>query len=149
MEHNCWDCGEVMEEKEIDFKGTIKEEEFEFKTIGLICPNGHKSLLGLHMDAHNIKLADAYRKKHGLLSTDELLNYRKKFGMSQQEFADFLDTHVQSIKRWEHGCIQDKAMDSLIRLKIEKLCYETGIILEEESHFQMKEQHDESLSIAA
>jgi len=60
-----------------------------------------------------------------------------------------MDTHVQSIKRWEHGCVQDKAMDSLIRLKIEKLCQDTGITIEEESHFQMKEQHNESLAIAA
>lgn len=145
MLHNCWECGEIMEEREVDFKDKLKGEEFEFKATGLICPNGHTSLLGIHMDAYNIILADTFRKKHGLLTTEQILNYRNKLNMSQQKFADFLGTHVQSLKHWEHGCVQDKAMDSLIRLKVEK----TGLIMEEEAPYQMKEYEKENEDVKA
>jgi hypothetical protein len=37
--------------------------------------------------------------------------------MTQQQFSDYLGTGVASVKRWEAGQIQDKAMDELIRLK--------------------------------
>ncbi len=117
MVHNCWECGKEMVENELNFRGKIKGEEFEIRAVGLMCECGHQSLLGRHHDKYNITLADAYRVKHGLLTTDQLLNYRREFDMSQQDFADFLSTGVQSIKRWEHGCIQENSMDQLIRLK--------------------------------
>jgi hypothetical protein len=37
--------------------------------------------------------------------------------MTQQGFSDYLGTGVASVKRWEAGQIQDRAMDQLIRLK--------------------------------
>jgi hypothetical protein len=37
--------------------------------------------------------------------------------MTQSEFASYLGPGVASVRRWELGQIQDKAMDMLIRLK--------------------------------
>jgi hypothetical protein len=37
--------------------------------------------------------------------------------MSQGAFSEYLGTGVASVKRWETGKIQDRAMDELIRLK--------------------------------
>jgi hypothetical protein len=37
--------------------------------------------------------------------------------MSQQRFSEYLGAGVASVKRWELGQIQDRAMDELIRLK--------------------------------
>ena len=61
--------------------------------------------------------ADAYREKHGLLTSRELKEIRSRLGMSQQSFARFLKVGVASVKRWEAGLVQDEAMDELIKVK--------------------------------
>jgi transcriptional regulator with XRE-family HTH domain len=51
------------------------------------------------------------------LTSTEIRANRALLTMTQQQFADHLGTGVASVKRWEAGQIQDKAMDELIRLK--------------------------------
>jgi DNA-binding transcriptional regulator YiaG len=74
---------------------------------------------GAAMPEYMRKLADAYRTKHKLLTSDEIVASRKTLGMTQRQFADYLSVGEASIKRWELGQIQDPAMDKLIRLKTE------------------------------
>jgi len=114
----CWKCGKEMKEEILEFTDEIQGEQLSIKTKGLVCECGYMTVPASLMDEYNIKLADTYRKKYNLLTTEDIKGYRKLLGMSQKKFADFLDVHAQSIKRWEHGCVQDKAMDSLIRLKM-------------------------------
>jgi hypothetical protein len=40
--------------------------------------------------------------------------------MSQQEYSNYLGVGVASVKRWEAGQVQDRAMDNLIRLKTDR-----------------------------
>ena len=56
---------------------------------------------------------------HGALSFDdkEIRARRMQLGMSQTQFGEYLGTGPASVKRWELGQVQDKAMDELIRLK--------------------------------
>jgi DNA-binding transcriptional regulator YiaG len=61
--------------------------------------------------------ADEYRKKHGLLTSAEITQYRKRLDMSQIQFAEYLNVGEASIKRWETFFIQDKIQDDHIRLK--------------------------------
>ncbi len=60
---------------------------------------------------------EAYRMKHGLLTSVEIVARREKMSMSQQQFADMLGVGVASVKRWERGCVQDRSKDELIRAK--------------------------------
>jgi HTH-type transcriptional regulator/antitoxin MqsA len=66
---------------------------------------------------YGLKVADAYRRKHGLLMGQEIKHLRERLGMSQLAFAEYLGVGSASVKRWEGGLIQDEAMDRLIRLK--------------------------------
>jgi len=45
---------------------------------------------------------------------------RRMLGMSQQDFADYLGVGAASVKRWEAGQIQDRALDELMRLKTDR-----------------------------
>jgi putative zinc finger/helix-turn-helix YgiT family protein len=65
----------------------------------------------------NRLVSDAYRTAHGLLTGEEIKGRRKQLRMSQEEFADYLGVGIASVKRWELGGIQEKAMDELLRLK--------------------------------
>ena len=59
------------------------------------------------------KVADAYRRDHGLYTSEEIKDIRGK--LTQQRFADALGVGVASVKRWELGLVQDKGNDKLIR----------------------------------
>jgi putative zinc finger/helix-turn-helix YgiT family protein len=64
------------------------------------------------------ELADAFRKRVGLLTGKEIKTLRKERGVTQQELADRLKIGVASIKRWETGLIQSKSMDQALRLHL-------------------------------
>jgi putative zinc finger/helix-turn-helix YgiT family protein len=65
------------------------------------------------------QLAEAFRKRVGLLTGEEIKSLRKKRGLTQQDLADLLKIGVVSIKRWETGLIQSKSMDHALRLQLE------------------------------
>jgi putative zinc finger/helix-turn-helix YgiT family protein len=68
------------------------------------------------LDALRLATADAYRKRHGLLTSEQIHSRRTAMGMSQRDFADHVGVGVASLQRWEKGLVvQDKGSDLLIR----------------------------------
>src|ERR1039457_1389110 len=52
---------------------------------------------------------------------------RRNLGMSQQQFAKYLGVGSSSVKRWELGWIQDKAMNDLILLRTDPRAAEANL----------------------
>lgn len=97
---------------------TVRGEEIPVRTEAMVCERcGFQVMTDAQSDAYAIASADAYRAKHGLLTTAELRQARKRLGMSLRTFARYLKVGEASPKRWEAGLVQDQAMDELIRLK--------------------------------
>ncbi len=66
----------------------------------------------LHEDAIAI-----YRKKHGLLSADEIRAIREHFTLTQAGLAHLLRLGANTVSRWESGRnVQTAAMDMFLRL---------------------------------
>jgi putative zinc finger/helix-turn-helix YgiT family protein len=58
-----------------------------------------------------------YRRKHGLLSADEIRSIRERFKMTQGELARLLRLGGNTVSRWESGRnVQSAAMDVLLLL---------------------------------
>ncbi len=58
-----------------------------------------------------------YRKKHGLLSADEIRGIRKQFNLTQADLSGLLRLGANTLSRWESGRnVQTAAMDILLRL---------------------------------
>jgi putative zinc finger/helix-turn-helix YgiT family protein len=58
-----------------------------------------------------------YRKKHGLLSADEIRAIREHFKVTQTDLARLLRLGANTVSRWESGRnVQTAAMDVLLRL---------------------------------
>jgi putative zinc finger/helix-turn-helix YgiT family protein len=58
-----------------------------------------------------------YRKKHGLLSADEIRAIRERFNLTQAELALLLRLGANTVSRWESGRnVQTAAMDILVRM---------------------------------
>ena len=115
---NCYRCGKAMQEKVEKLPGKYAGEQFEVSTKAMVCPAcGYKTLHANQIDEFRTKLADAYRGKHRLLTSKEIREIRTLLGMTQEEFAKYLNVGVASVKRWELGQAQDKSSDELIRIK--------------------------------
>ena len=60
-------------------------------------------------------IADAYRKKIGLLTGEEIKRKRAKLKWSQKNLSEMAGVGIASIKRWENGILQTKSMDRALR----------------------------------
>lgn len=63
---------------------------------------------------------DAYRRKHGLLTEDEIRALRKQLGMSQVAFARFVGVSPVAVKRWETGQVQEAIYDRAMRERCQR-----------------------------
>ena len=84
----------------------------------LACPKCGEVLLR-YPDAkrfHEDAIA-VYRKKHGLLSAEQIRALRERFDLTQSDLAHLLRLGANTVSRWESGRnVQTAAMDILLRL---------------------------------
>jgi HTH-type transcriptional regulator/antitoxin MqsA len=115
----CIECGRGnMVLDKVDLVGYRNGEEFVVRVPGFRCTTCDFTTIDNSQSGEFTKaVSDAYRSAHGLLTGTELKDLRSKLGMSQVQFAEYLGVGTASLKRWESGQIQDRAMDELIRLK--------------------------------
>lgn len=79
------------------------EEECEFETGSMMSEN--------MMSARN-----AYRKAHNLLTSNEIIQIRENYGLTQVELAKMLGWGEATISRYESKAIQDEAYDNMLRI---------------------------------
>ncbi len=102
---------------EIVHRTNVLGQYLDVKIFELISKKDGEILTNMDLQNLNAKLTfDAYKKKNGLLTTQEIINIRKKRGWSQEKMAKFLDIGLKDIARYENGAIQTKAIDNMIRL---------------------------------
>jgi len=118
----CLHCdGDKFEEKNCRFTPEVKGEEIEVIVPAMVCTQCHTPLMHENQMSGLRKMAaDVYRQKHGLLTSEEIVNFRSLFGMSQSAFANYLKVGEASIKRWETYFVQDTSQDEHIRLKCDE-----------------------------
>lgn len=112
----CPECGSSLQEQVADITSTRKGESFVVSVDALVCPKcDFKTVPRDKASQFAKRTADAYRKKHDLLTTMNLMDMRATLCMTQKQFYDLVGVGEASGKRWELGEIQSKAMDKLIR----------------------------------
>lgn len=108
-----------MVEKRGTLRLPVNAEEISVPSVRYLgCPKCGEIVLRfqdskrLHEDAIAI-----YRRKHGLLSADEIRVIRERFGLTQANLARLLRLGANTVSRWESGRnVQTAAMDILLRL---------------------------------
>lgn len=118
----CLNCdGNIFKEKNYRFTPEIKGEEVEVIAPAMVCVKCNTPLMN-DEQMNNLRkaTANAYRKIHGLLTSEEIVKFRSSFGMSQAAFANYLKIGEASIKRWETYFVQDTSQDEHIRLKCDE-----------------------------
>lgn len=118
----CLNCdSNQFDEKKVLFPIELKGKTIEVLSEAFVCSNCGNSQMDLEqVDKLRKASADEYRKQNGLLTSIEIINYRRQLNMSQVEFAKYLNVGDASIKRWETYFIQDPSQDDHIRLKCDE-----------------------------
>jgi putative zinc finger/helix-turn-helix YgiT family protein len=108
-----------LEEQQADIPATVKGESVLVTQFpALVCAKcRYQTVSGARMPEYMRLAADVYRRKHALLTSDEIRYRRERLNQNQEEFAEHLGVGIASVKRWEMGQVQDRAMDRLIRIR--------------------------------
>ena len=115
----CPACGTMMIARRAALHVPVNGEEIAVPGAAhLRCPKCHEVVLRFQ-DARRLG-EDAiaiYRKRHDLLSADQIRALREHFGLTQADLAHLLRLGANTVSRWEAGRnVQTAAMDMLLRL---------------------------------
>lgn len=100
-------------------KTIIKGIEVEYDEQYYVCSNKKKDNEYATAAMENINLLNArnaYRIKMGLLTSDEIVEIREKYGLSQVDLSQILGWGEATISRYESKAIQDSAYDNILKL---------------------------------
>lgn len=76
---------------------------------------GQETLVRGQLDALRLATADAYRARHGLMTSGEIRALREQAGLSQRKFAEAVGVGPASIPRWESWQVQEPVYDEKLR----------------------------------
>ena len=114
------DNEEFVKKSNATIEQEFRGEQLRVKTTAMACTKcGWTTLTLKQTDELRRLTADAYRQKHGLLTSAQIRSLRKSLAMSQRDFAAFLGVGEASVKRWETWLAQERSSDQLMRLKCE------------------------------
>ncbi|MBN2106502.1 MAG: DUF4065 domain-containing protein [Deltaproteobacteria bacterium] len=113
---NCPNGHGIMPLKKIEKKILFRDVAVSIASRLHVCPVCKLEAGTVEQTAELQKaIADAYRKKVGLLTGDDIRTLRKKAHSTQDELAGRMGIGIASIKRWEGSQIQTKSMDQALR----------------------------------
>lgn len=115
----CPACGTTMIEKRGTLRLPVNGEDIAVPSAAhLSCPKCGEAVLRFQDSRRLGEDAIAlYRKKHGLLSADDIRALRERFNLNQADLARLLRLGANTVSRWESGRnVQTAAMDMLLRL---------------------------------
>lgn len=121
VEMTCPICGEQhnLELRTRKNKITIKGEEVEYEEKYYKCDKYHDEesefCNGKQNDENLLNARNAYRKKMGLLTSEEIANIRKEYELSQVELARLMGVGDVTIARYETKAIQEPIYDNILR----------------------------------
>jgi len=115
-------CDKVheVEERKREANTIIKGEEVTYEERFYFCANADEDEnefeSGAMTNENLLNARNAYRRKMGLLTSDEIVEIRENYGLSQVDLARLLGWGEATISRYESKAIQDEAYDTMLRL---------------------------------
>ena len=95
---------------------TFKGTRVSFPLVCYYCDKADEYYeSGDMIDRNDTAMKDAYRKKMGLLTSEEIRNVRQQYSVNQTDLSTILGWGAKTITRYESHQVQDAAHDSILR----------------------------------
>ncbi len=114
-------CLCCMEEHEVEHvriteENIFKEVKVEYQAEYFYCGAAEEFYADAEqMNANDVAMKNAYRRKVGLLTTEDICGVRAKYGISQGDLCLLLGWGGKTITRYEGHQVQDAAHDTILR----------------------------------
>ena len=119
---NCPLCGyfHEVEIRKSKKEAIVKGESVTYDEMYYYCPIGydgeHEFVNGEFLDDNLLYARNAYRVNHGLLTSNEIVEIRDFYNLSQVEMAKLMGWGEATISRYESKSIQDETYDTMLRM---------------------------------
>ena len=113
-------CGELhlVDRRTRTAKATIKGEIIKYQEEYYVCENTEECenefIPSKVMDANLLAARDAYRSAHQMFTSQDIINLRNRYGLTQRELAKLLGWGEATVSRYETKQIQDENKGSYI-----------------------------------
>lgn len=114
----CMCCMEEHEVKTVLVEecATFKKEAVPYEAEYLYCDRAEELYMNeKQIKENDLRLKNAYRKKEGLLTSEDIRSIRAKYGINQSDFCILLGWGAKTITRYEGHQVQDKAHDMILK----------------------------------
>ncbi|MGB4589644.1 MAG: type II TA system antitoxin MqsA family protein [Clostridiaceae bacterium] len=109
-----------LEQRKRLTQSIIKDEVVDYEESYFLCPlsdeDENEFVSARLMDENLLIARDSYRIKKGLLTSEEIANIRKYYGLTQSDFSAMLGWGEVTITRYESKTIQDDTYDNIMRM---------------------------------
>lgn len=115
-------CGILheVEERERPATAAVKGEDIVCEERYYLCPNTEGDDKEFKTDslrsANQMNARNAYRIRHDLLTSDQIIEIRESYGLSQVDLSRLLGWGEATVSRYESRAIQEEAYDAMLRL---------------------------------
>ena len=110
---------EVEERKRIT-QTIIKGEKVTYEETYFLCKNSDEDenefVTSKMLNANLLNARNQYRIRHELLTSNEIVEIREQYGLSQVDLSKLLGWGEVTISRYESKAIQDEAYDNILRM---------------------------------
>ncbi len=104
---------DVSREEEIAIRGDTIPVRLDFVRCSLC----NEEIVDPESDSDFMEIAfREYRRRHKMLSSEEIKELRTRHNLTQEEFAKLLGCGVTTLSRYENGALQSEAQDIMLRL---------------------------------
>ena len=94
----------------------FKDKTVEFEAQYMYCDKADEMFAeGNQLRLNDINLKDSYRKEEGLLTSQDIIALRGKYGISQSDLCTLLGWGGKTIARYETHQVQDRAHDAILK----------------------------------
>jgi putative zinc finger/helix-turn-helix YgiT family protein len=124
----------IQRVEDIEVRGEAVKVEVKYYK----CKNCGEEFEDPHSDEDPLdKAYRAYRRRHGMMQPEEVRDFRKRFGLTQNEMSRLLGWGGATLSRYENGALQDETHEKALRLAMDprnllKLIEEAADALSEE-----------------
>ena len=114
-------CTCCMEEHEVKTVRIIEKATFKGRTVNyeasyMYCDVADELYMNeQQMQDNDIRMKNAYRRAEGLLTSEDICNIRRKYGITQSDLCTLLGWGGKTITRYESHQVQDRAHDIILK----------------------------------